>query len=342
MVKISKHSFGKTFNGIEVYNYSIKGDIEVIVSSYGATIVSLYAPNNKGEMKDVVLGYDNLNDYENNYKYLGATIGRCCNRINQGKFKLNDVIYKLAVNDGDNHLHGGIKGFNSKVWNAEEIQDGVKFSYFSKDGEEGYPGNIKVSVSYIVKDKALQIIYEGESDSDTLCNLTNHSYFNFGSDILENKLKINADCFTENNEYSIPTGEVLPVENSPMDFRSFKRIGEDIDSEYYQIKYARGFDNNWVVRDYDGTVRDVAEVIDAISGIKLIVCSDYPGAQFYSGNYLDGSSFGKNQVPIKNRSAFCLECQYFPDAINHNNFVQPILKKGEKYCKNIIYKFENI
>lgn len=342
MVKISKHSFGKTFNGIEVYNYSIKGDIEVIVSSYGATIVSLYAPNNKGEMKDVVLGYDNLNDYENNYKYLGATIGRCCNRINQGKFKLNDVIYKLAVNDGDNHLHGGIKGFNSKVWNAEEIQDGVKFSYFSKDGEEGYPGNIKVSVSYIVKDKALQIIYEGESDIDTLCNLTNHSYFNFGSDILENKLKINADCFTENNEYSIPTGEVLPVENSPMDFRSFKRIGEDIDSEYYQIKYARGFDNNWVVKDYDGTVRDVAEVIDAISGIKLIVCSDYPGVQFYSGNYLDGSSCGKNQVPIKNRSAFCLECQYFPDAINHNNFVQPILKKGEKYCKNIIYKFENI
>lgn len=341
MVKISKHSFGKTFRGEEVYNYSIKGNIEAFISSYGAALVSLYVPDRKGIYRDVVLGYDSLNDYESNSKYLGATVGRCCNRIDKGKFSLNGIDYNLTVNDGNNHLHGGIQGFNSKVWNVEEIQDGVRLSYFSKDGEEGYPGNLKVSVSYVVQDKVLHIIYEAESDCDTLCNLTNHSYFNLGSDILNNKVKINADYFTENDEFSVPTGKILSVENTPMDFRNFKRIGDDIDSDYYQIKYARGFDHNFVVRNYDGSVKDIAEAIDEMSGIKLNVCTDYPGVQFYSGNYLDGSSCGKNQIPIKNRSAFCLECQYFPDAVNHRNFVQPILKKGEKYCKNIIYKFEN-
>ncbi len=341
MVKLLKHSFGKTLNGDEVYNYFIKGDIEVVVSSYGAMIVSLYVPDRKGVLRDVVLGYDSLNDYETNCKYLGATVGRCCNRIDKGKFSLNCMDYNLTANDGSNHLHGGKFGFSSKVWNAEEIQDGIKFSYFSKDGEEGYPGNLKVSASYIVQNKSLLISYEAESDGDTLCNLTNHSYFNLGSDILNNKIKINADYFTENDEFSVPTGKILPVEDTPMDFRRFKQIGDDIDSDYYQIKLAKGFDNNWVVKNYDGTIRNVAEVIDETSGIKLTVSSDYPGIQFYSGNYLDGSSCGKNQIPVKNRSAFCLECQYFPDAINHKNFVQPILKKGEKYYKNIIYKFEN-
>lgn len=342
MIKIMKHSFGKTKNGVEVFNYSLKGEIEAEISSYGATLVSLKVPDKNGNMKDVVLGYDTLSDYESNSKYLGATVGRCCNRIDNGRFVLNDEKFVLSINDNGNHLHGGTEGFDAKVWNAEETDNGVRFSYVSPDGEEGYPGNLNVSVTYSLKDKALIINYSAVCDNDTICNITNHSYFNLGTDILNQKVKINSDYFTENNKQSIATGKILPVENTPMDFREFKQIGQDINSDYYQINFANGFDNNWMIREFDGSLRNAATAYDEETGIRLNIYTDYPGVQFYSGNYLEGSSCGKNRRPIKNRSAFCLECQYFPNAVNCKNFVQPVLRKGEKYCKNIIYKFDNI
>lgn len=344
MIKVFKHSFGKTRRGAEIFNYILKGAIEADVSAYGATLVSLKVPDKNGKPVDVVLGYDNLLDYEINSKYLGATVGRCCNRIENAEFELNGVLYRLVPNDGKNHLHGGLVGFNTKVWEAEEIQKGVKFSYSSPDKEEGYPANLKVSVTYTIEDSALKIHYTAQADNDTVCNLTNHAYFNLRGEgnILSQKVKIYADYFTENNEESLPTGKILSVENTPLDFREYKTIGADIDNSYEQIKFARGFDNNWVIRDFDGSVKLAAEAYDEISGIKLKVLTDYPGIQFYSGNYLDGSTVGKNSVPIKNCSAFCLECQYFPNALKHKNFPQPILLKGNVYDKTIIYRFENV
>lgn len=344
MINIVKHFFGKTKDGKEVWNYKLIGDIEVEISAYGASIVSLKVRDKSGKMIDVVLGYDSLTDYENNSKYLGATVGRCCNRIAKGQFELNGKNYNLICNDGNNHIHGGNEGFNSKVWDVEEIENGIRLNYFSPDGEEGYPANLNVSVTYTLNGESLDIHYLAECDNDTVCNLTNHAYFNLsgGGDILDEKVKIFADFFTENNAESVPTGKILSVNNTPMDFREFKTIGQHIESDYYQIKLAKGFDNNWVINDFDGTVKKAAEAYDEKSGIKLEVFTDYPGIQFYSGNYLDGSSNGKDDIPIKNNSAFCLECQYFPNAINHKNFLQPLLKENNIYDKRIIYKFGTI
>ena len=341
MVNTNRIYFGKTIDGKDVWNYKLKGEIEAVISAYGATIVSLSVPDKNNELIDVVLGYESLKDYETNSKYLGATVGRCCNRIEKGMFELDGKVFKLACNDGANHLHGGLRGFNTKVWEAEEVENGVKFSYLSQDGEEGYPANLKVSAVYTLDGRALKINYIAEADDTTVCNLTNHAYFNLSGngDILNQKIKICADYFTENNDESLPTGKILSVENTPLDFREFKTIKKDIDDEYYQIQFAKGFDNNWVIKDFDGKIKQAAEAYDENTGIKLQVYTDYPGIQFYSGNYLEGSSNGKNNTTVSNRSAFCLECQYFPNAMLHKNFYQPILKKGEIYNKTIVYKF---
>ena len=315
--------------------------LEVEISEFGASIISIKTPDKNGKIVDVVLGYDDIEKYKKQTKYIGATVGRCCNRIKNGLIEIDGTKYQLNCNDGKNHLHGGDIGFDKKIWNSKEIENGVELTYISEDGEENYPGQLDVKVIYTLKENSLVINYKATTNKTTICNLTNHTYFNLNGygNILQHQVQILADYFTENNQESIPTGKIIPVENTPMDFRNPQYIEKDINNEYYQIKYAKGFDNNWVLNNYNGEIRKIATAYSELSGIELEVSTDLPGIQFYSGNFLDGAENGKNNIPIKNHSGFCLECQYFPDAFNHKNFPQPVLKKGEVYNKTIEYKF---
>ena len=315
--------------------------LEVEISEFGASIISIKTSNNKGEVVDVVLGYDDIEKYKRQTKYIGATVGRCCNRIKNGLIEIDGTKYQLNCNDSKNHLHGGDIGFDKKIWNSKEIENGVELNYISEDGEENYPGQLDVKVTYTLKENSLVINYKATTNKTTICNLTNHTYFNLNGygNILQHQVQILADYFTENNQESIPTGKIIPVENTPMDFRNPQYIEKDINNEYYQIQYAKGFDNNWVLNNYNGEIRKVATAYSELSGIELEVSTDLPGLQFYSGNFLDGAENGKNNVPIKNHSGFCMECQYFPNAFANDNFEKPILKSSELYNKNIIYKF---
>lgn len=315
--------------------------LEVEISEFGASIISIKTPNNKGEVVDVVLGYDDIEKYKRQTKYIGATVGRCCNRIKNGLIDIDGTKYQLNCNDSKNHLHGGDIGFDKKIWNSKEIENGVELTYISEDGEENYPGQLDAKVTYTLKENSLVINYKATTNKTTICNLTNHTYFNLNGygNILQHQVQILADYFTENNQESIPTGKIIPVENTPMDFRNPQYIEKDINNEYYQIQYAKGFDNNWVLNNYNGEIRKIATAYSELSGIELEVSTDLPGLQFYSGNFLDGAENGKNNIPIKNHSGFCLECQYFPDAFNHKNFPQPVLRVGEVYNKTIEYKF---
>lgn len=315
--------------------------LEVEISEFGASIISIKTPNNKGEVVDVVLGYDDIEKYKRQTKYIGATVGRCCNRIKNSLIEIDGTKYQLNCNDSKNHLHGGDIGFDKKIWNSKEIENGVELNYISEDGEENYPGQLDVKVTYTLKENSLVINYKATTNKTTICNLTNHTYFNLNGygNILQHQVQILADYFTENNQESIPTGKIIPVENTPMDFRNPQYIEKDINNEYYQIKYAKGFDNNWVLNNYNGEIRKIATAYSELSGIELEVSTDLPGLQFYSGNFLDGAENGKNNIPIKNHSGLCLECQYFPDASHHKNFPQPVLRVGEVYNKTIEYKF---
>lgn len=320
----------------------LKNDyLEVEISEFGASIISIKTPDRHGKIVDVVLGYDDIEKYKRQTKYIGATVGRCCNRIKNGLIEIDGTQYQLNCNDSKNHLHGGNIGFDKKIWNSKEIENSVELNYISEDGEENYPGQLDVKVTYTLKDNSLIINYKATTNKTTVCNLTNHTYFNLNGygNILQHQVQILADYFTENNQESIPTGKIIPVENTPMDFRNPQYIEKDINNEYYQIQYAKGFDNNWVLNNYNGEIRKVATAYSELSGIELEVSTDLPGLQFYSGNFLDGAENGKNNIPIKNHSGFCLECQYFPNAFANDNFEKPILKSDELYNKNIIYKF---
>lgn len=315
--------------------------LEVEISEFGASIISIKTPDRHGKIVDVVLGYDDIEKYKRQTKYIGATVGRCCNRIKNGLIDIDGTKYQLNCNDSKNHLHGGDIGFDKKIWNSKEIENGVELTYISEDGEENYPGQLDVKVTYTLKENSLVINYKATTNKTTICNLTNHTYFNLNGygNILQHQVQILADYFTENNQESIPTGKIIPVENTPMDFRNPQYIEKDINNEYYQIKYAKGFDNNWVLNNYNGEIRKIATAYSELSGIELEVSTDLPGLQFYSGNFLDGAENGKNNIPIKNHSGLCLECQYFPDASHHKNFSQPVLRVGEVYNKTIEYKF---
>ena len=320
----------------------LKNDyLEVEISEFGASIISIKTPDRNGEIVDVVLGYNDIEKYKRQTKYIGATVGRCCNRIKNGLIEIDGTQYQLNCNDSKNHLHGGNIGFDKKTWNSKEIENGVELNYISEDGEENYPGELHVKVTYTLKDNSLIINHKATTNKTTVCNLTNHTYFNLNGygNILKHQVQILADYFTENNQESIPTGKIIPVENTPMDFRNPQYIEKDINNEYYQIQYAKGFDNNWVLNNYNGEIRKIATAYSELSGIELEVSTDLPGLQFYSGNFLDGAENGKNNIPIKNHSGFCLECQYFPNAFANDNFEKPILKSDELYNKNIIYKF---
>ncbi|MCI9668993.1 MAG: galactose mutarotase [Oscillospiraceae bacterium] len=323
--------------------------MEVDISSFGAVIVAIRVPDCQGEVADVVLGYDDYEGSRSRKYFLGAAIGRYANRMKDASFTLNGKTYQLEKNEGNNHLHGGFAGFDVKLWQAAVVESrygqDLRLSYTSPDGEGAYPGTLNVKITYSLSEQNELIIhYDAVSDQDTLCNLTNHSYFNLAGhgsgDILSQELKIYASHFTEIDKESIPTGRVLPVENTPMDFREFRPVGQRIGEDFEQLKLAGGYDHNFVLDHAPGEMGLCAELRDPKSGRRMVCLTDCPGVQFYSGNYLDGTQQGKNGVYYGPRAALCLETQFAPDAVHHPEWDSPILKAGLRYDHTTIYRFE--
>lgn len=327
---ITKKSFGST-DGQEVSLYTLTNerDFEVTITNYGGALVSLKTPDRNGLFGDVVLGFDTLEDYVHNPRYFGGLIGRHANRIDHGMFSLGGTQYQLTQNNGVNHLHGGFKGFDKRVWQVKNETSVLRLEYLSADGEEGYPGNVHASVTYKLSDNALAIEYEATTDRDTIVSMTNHSYFNLagGGDILSHELMLNANSFTPVSEDLIPTGEIKAVENTQMDFRESRPIEHG------------GYDHNFVLNDYDGSPRLAARLYEPNSGRVLEILTTARGIQFYSGNFLDGSLIGRGGVPYEQYAGLCLEPQHFPDAPNHANFPSTVLKPGETYRHISVYRF---
>jgi aldose 1-epimerase len=307
----------------------------VDIITYGGAITSLWAPDRNGAFGDIVLGFGALEDYVSNPRYFGALIGRHANRIAQGRFTLNGVEYQLPRNNGANHLHGGFQGFDKRVWSATEDENVLHLSYFSKDGEEGYPGNVEAFVDYRLDDNELSIEYRASTDRDTIVNLTNHSYFNLKGEgtILKHELTLNADSFTPVSEDLIPTGEIKPVSDTPMDFRDGRTIGSQLGLT------ASGYDHNFVLNDWDGSLKSAVRLYEPVSGRVLEILTTQPGMQFYSGNFLDGSFIGKNGVAYVKYAGLCLEPQHFPDAPNHPHFPSTVLRPGEEYRQSTVLRF---
>ena len=349
--KITKQEFGKTQDGqlVDIYTLVNKNGVEARITNYGAVLVSLRVPDRSGKLEDVVPGYPALEGYETDKAFFGGTIGRYGNRIAHGKFVLNGTTYTLATNDGLNHLHGGTKGFNKRVWTAKETRasagPALTLTYLSKDGEEGYPGNLSVRVTYTLTDgNDLKIEYSATTDKETVVNLTNHSYFNLAGqgngDILDHELMIRADRFTPVDATLIPTGELRKVSGTPFDFTHATAIGARINQDDEQLKFGKGYDHNWVLnRGKTGALELVARLDSPKSGRILEVWTTEPGLQFYSGNFLDGSVHGKDGKTYAHRSALCLETQHFPDSPNHPDFPSTVLKPGQHFRSTTVYKF---
>lgn len=342
--KVEKNIYGQLPTGEKVYQYVItnENNISITLIDYGATLVSIKMSDRNGNVEDIVLGYDNLEGYINDNANIGGTIGRYANRIANGKFTINGQTYTLAKNDnGINHIHGGIKRFNKVLWEGEEFDNdngvGVKFHYLSKDGEEGYPGNLDVYVTYILGNDRLTINYEATTDKPTVINLTNHSYFNLRdtgiSSALDQHVTINADKYTPVDNNLIPTGAIESVIGTSLDFTSWKAIGRDID------KVSPGYDFNYVLNKVaDGELTLAAAAYDAETGRELTLYTTEPGVQFYTGNYLDGIK-GKYGVTYKTHHAFCFEPQHYPDSPNHPEFPSTLLNPGQTYKQTSIYIF---
>jgi len=350
---IRKQSFGKTAGGeqIDLYSLTNKKGMEVSITNFGATVVALRVPDRAGKAADVVLGFDTLEGYENGKAYFGATVGRYGNRIAGGQFSLDGKTYTLPKNDGNNTLHGGIVGFNKKVWKAREIasKDGesLELSYLSADGEEGFPGNLSAKVVFTLpaERNELKIDYTATTDKDTVLNLTNHSYFNLAGegsgDILDHVLTLHAKQFTPVDKTLIPTGELRDVAGTPLDFTSATAIGKRINENYEQLVFGKGYDHNWVLaRSGSGNGLTIAaEAYDPKSGRKLEVLTTEPGVQFYTGNFLDGTVKGKGNKAYAQRGAFCLETQHFPDSPNHPNFPSTVLKPNAVFHSETVFRF---
>ncbi len=348
---MKKQPFGKTSDGrdVDLYTLTNKKGMEVAITNFGGIIVALKAPDRNGKSDDVVLGYDSLDGYLTNKAFFGALIGRYGNRIAHGKFTLNGAAYTLPKNDGDNTLHGGPEGFNKRLWTAKDVS-GVKgqaleLTYLSKDGEEGFPGNLSAQVVYTLTDQnELTIAYSATTDKETVVNLTNHSYFNLAGqgtgDILGHQLMIRGDHITAVDDTLIPTGELRPVKGTPFDFTKATAIGARINQDDPQIKVGKGYDHNWVLNSH-GSHSPVlaAEAYEPNSGRVLQVLTVEPGVQFYSGNFLDGTITGKGNRVYKHRYGFCLETQHFPDSPNHPKFPATTLKPGQTYSTTTVFKF---
>ncbi|MEW5958978.1 MAG: aldose epimerase family protein [Chloroflexota bacterium] len=344
-----QQSFGQTNDGSAVDLFTLTNDngVQVKITNYGGALVSALAPDRQGNLADIVLGFDDLAGYLAQHPYFGVLVGRFGNRIAGGKFTLKGVDYQLAQNNGQNHLHGGLKGFDRAVWHAETVQNeaeiGVKLTHVSPDGDEGYPGNLRVTVVYTLNnDNELKIDYTATTDQATIVNLTNHAYFNLAGagsgDILGHELQLYADYFTPIDGALIPTGELRRVVGTPLDFTQLTPIGARINQEDEQLRLAGGYDHNFVVNGPAGVLRPAARVHEPASGRLLEAYTTEPGIQFYSGNFLDGTLIDKGGRVYK-RYGFCLETQHFPDSPNQPNFPSTVLEPGEEYRQTSVYKF---
>lgn len=337
-MSISKRLFDKMPSGEEIFCWTITGEggIKAEIIDYGATLRSLYAPDKNGNLTDVVLGYDTVEEYIKNDGYIGATVGRFANRICKGKFNLNGQEYTLATNDGPNHLHGGVVGYDKRIWDIKD-EDGKLACYIvSPDGEEGFPGKLEIKVTYSIENNGLAIHYEAVSDKDTIINLTNHAYFNLDGEGLINDqyLMINADEFTPNDLDCLPTGEILSVKGTCADFTEYHTIGERADCDEVYVKPYNGYDINFVL---NGNLPACAMYSEK-SGILMTVETTEPGVQLYSGNGTSDRN-GKNGAKYGRRSALCLETQHYPDCINHHEWPSCVLKAGEKFDSKTVYAF---
>lgn len=346
--EISPIPFGKTASGEEVSLFTLTNacGIEVKITNFGGIVTAIKTPDARGEFCDIALGFDELQPYLQDSPYFGALIGRFGNRLAQGRFSLDGKIYQLDTNNGPNHLHGGFAGFDKVVWSPTSfVTDqgmGLKLFYLSPDGDQGYPGNLKVTVTYTLTDQnELQVDYHATTDKPTPINMTQHSYFNLAGqgDILQHQLMINADHFTPIDATQIPLGETRAVAGTPFDFRIAKKIGDHIDSDDEQIKNGLGYDHNFVLNKTGAKELSLAaRAMDAGTGRVLEVYTEEPGVQFYSGNFLDGSLTGKGKT-YNYRSGFCLEPQHFPDSPNQPDFPSTILHPGEEYTSRMLFKF---
>jgi aldose 1-epimerase len=346
---VMKKPFGRTAAGEAAHLFTLTNarGAEARITNYGGRVVSLKMPDRSGKFDDVVLGYDSLAGYQTDAFYIGGIVGRYANRIAKGKFTLNDREYVLARNNGENHLHGGLKGFDAVVWRAKTAagKSGprLELTYTSPDGAEGYPGRLNVRVVYTLTDNnELKIEYAAVSDRDTVINLTNHSYFNLAGagsgSILDHRLMINADRFTPTDAGSIPTGEILGVADTPFDFRQSTGIGARIEAPDEQLKFGSGYDHNWVLNKRSNELSLAATVVEPTTGRTLDVYTTEPGMQFYAGNFLENVK-GKNGKIYRRREGFCLETQHFPDSPNRPSFPSTVLKKGENFRSTTVYRF---
>ena len=349
-MKITKQTWGQMPDGTEVPVFKLdNSSVTAEITSFGGSIVSLSTPDRNGTNSDIVLGYDRLEGYIKDRAYLGSLVGRHANRIENAEFEINGIRYTLARNDGKNHLHGGTKGFNKALWDAEIIEregrQSLQLKHRSTDGDENYPGNLDVKVVFsLTGDNSLVIDYYAVSDADTVVNLTSHPYFNLSghdSGTIENhELIIYAGSFTAINDECLPTGEIRDVKGTPMDFTVSTPVGPGLDSGYEQIVSGSGYDHNWVIKNEKSAAMQKAAVLsDPARGRVMEVYTTKPGMQFYSGNFLDGSVRGKEGAVYGRRSGLCLETQYFPNALKHSRFPSPLLKAGEEYRHTTIYRF---
>ena len=337
-MKLQKRAFGALKDGTQVSCWSMENEhgLCVEILDYGATVRSILAPDRSGKLIDVVLGYDTIEGYTENPGYIGATVGRFANRIGKGVFELNGKTYTLATNDGPNHLHGGKVGFDKHMWQVEEEADGLRFSRVSPDGEEGYPGTLRVCVKFSWKENELHIRYHAVSDQDTILNLTNHSYFNLDGQgsVQEQLLMIHAEAFTPNDDSCLPLGTIVPVAGTAMDFRTPKPIGRDADSDEACVRTSCGYDANFVLEP--GAPAAVAK--SPRTGIVMTMTTDQPGVQLYTANHMPPRT-GKNGQKYTHRAAFCLETQHFPDCIHHPEWASCVLRAGEGFDSETVYAF---
>lgn len=345
MKKLEVREFGSTsrYESTKLYTLTCEDGASISVTDFGATLVALRVPDKDGNMRDVVLGYDDAAGYEKGGVFFGAVVGRCANRIGGAAFEINGVTYTLDKNDNGNNLHSGMDFTHLRRWEVKEkADDHVTFSLFSKDGDQGYPGNVELMVTYeLTEEHEVRCIYDAVPDADTILNLTNHSYFNLeghdGGDVLAHAAQIDADYFTRADAESIPTGELVPVSKTPMDFRDWRVIGEEIDAPYEALRFGQGYDHNWALNGA-GTYRKVAGLRAPKSGIEMEVYTDLPGMQLYSGNFIV-SEQGKKGAVYTRRHGICYETQYFPDAVHHERFESPVCRAGERYHTQTAYRF---
>lgn len=338
---VSKDIFAKMPDGtnVEIYTITNTTQLSVSIITYGGIITNILMPDKNGNFDDVVLGFDDFQSYIKNLPYFGCITGRYANRIANGKFSLEGKNYTLAVNNGPNHIHGGIKGFDKVIWNAKTIKNGIELRYLSKDGDQGYPGNLDCTVIYTLsEDNQLKIQYLAQTDKPTIVNLTNHSYFNLAGqgngDILDHQLTINADSYTPVDQNATPTGKILPVKDTPFDFNQPKKISDQID------QLINGYDHNYVLNKTDKALSLAAIVNHHPTARIMKTYTTQPGIQFYTGNFLDGTITGKSGKTYKKHYGFCLETQHFPDSPNQRQFPSTLLYPGQIYNQTTIYEFD--